>query len=148
MAAGVKWYGPQVLHDLEAELELKLDGIAGNVVNIARASMKEPKSGKDYRKLWRRAGKKRNPSGRGKAGVFLRRSSAPGEAPAKQQARLINSIKMTKPGKLWRRVGTKVPYGLYLELGWSAGKKWIEPHPWLRPALDKERPHAARLLSR
>lgn len=68
--------------------------------------------------------------------------SAPGEPPHKQLGRLRASVtyEVDEPD-LTARVGTNLPYGLFLELGTSRG---LAPRPWLRRALAET---AARINS-
>lgn len=131
MAGGVKWFGTEVMKLVEKHLEQGLDELANDIVKTAQESMREPKSGKDYRPKWRQEGK-RKPKGmaRGRARNV---SSAPGEAPAVQYGDLIRSIQYTRAGKLIRHVGTNQKHGRYTELG----TKHMKPRPWLRPAYKK-----------
>lgn len=61
------------------------------------------------------------------------RSSAPGEAPAVQTARLIHSVKWVQEAPLERSIGAGegIPYAAPLEFGTAT----IQPRPYLRPAL-------------
>lgn len=68
--------------------------------------------------------------------------SAPGEPPHKQTGRLRASVTYEVDAQnLTARVGTNLPYGLFLELGTKAG---LAPRPWLRRALAET---AARINS-
>ena len=114
----VKWHGKQFMRKLDAAMVKGMDRIADEVVDAAQSSMEEPKTGVKY------------PS-------MIVQSSAPGEAPAAQGGRLRNSIHFMRTGKLDRLVGTKVPYGLYLEVG----TKHMDARSWLRPAVLKITDH-------
>lgn len=132
MAGGsnIKWYGLQVLMESEEACARGLDILANDIVKAAQESMRESKSGKDYRPKWRQEGRKSKPKGaaRGRARNV---SSAPGEAPAVQYGDLIRSIAWIRIEKLTRRIGTNQKYGRYLEFG----TKRMKPRPFLRPAL-------------
>lgn len=140
--ANVKWHGAALLAQVEGRLETALDVTARDIIDHCRKSMKETKSGMDVP-----AGKKRYGSSTGKRakGSGTRRS-APGESPAVQTGRLWKSLAKDGPegayakAKLWRRVGTKVPYGLWLELG----TQHMAARPYLRPTLEAARPAADR----
>lgn len=114
MATKTKWYGNDAIRRVETALANALTRMAADVVKEARISMRENKSGIKYKRL-------------------VTRSSAPGESPAVQRARLANSVQVEFVDKTTRRVGTNVDYGKHLELG----TKHIMPRPWLRPALHK-----------
>jgi len=63
-------------------------------------------------------------------------ASSPGQPPAIATSDLIKSIETTVKGEgseIIGTVGTKLPYGLWLE----RGTQDIEPRPWLRVSLDK-----------
>lgn len=61
-------------------------------------------------------------------------ASAPGEPPASDTGRLLNSIehKILVENTVFARVGSSVEYAIYLELG----TRHMLPRPFLRPALD------------
>ena len=78
-----------------------------------------------------------NPRGRQyKRGTKIHTASAAGQAPASDTGRLAGSI--LPPRRIARgyEVGTNLDYGRYLEFGTTR----ILERPWLRPALDIERP--------
>lgn len=111
----VNWYGDRVLSLAQESVERGLTRLANDIAQDARRSMRTPKSGIKYPRL-------------------RTRSSAPYEAPAAQTAGgLQSTIQVEQDAPLSRKVGTNLPYGLYLEIGTS---KMIE-RPYLRPALYK-----------
>jgi len=70
-------------------------------------------------------------------------ASAPGEPPASNTGRLVNSIQTVYDTKnLTGTVGTSVEYGGYLEFGTQT----IEPRPFLRPALATHRRSLSRII--
>lgn len=70
-------------------------------------------------------------------------ASAPGEPPASDTGRLVNSIKTVYDTKnLYGKVVTTVAYGQYLEFGTQT----IEPRPFLRPALANTRKQIKRII--
>jgi phage gpG-like protein len=77
---------------------------------------------------------------RGKSGK-THRSSAPGEAPAPDTGRLMNSVR-TKSFRKGYIVGTHLAYGRYLEYG----TKRIDQRPWLRPSAQEEGPRFKKRL--
>ncbi len=129
MSGGFKWYGEQVLKELEKQVEHGLDKLAEQIAQTARDSMREPKSGIDYRpgsndpradwmpQKWRKR--------------FVTRSSAPYEAPAVQRGHVLRSLNWRRNGKMRRKIGSNRPEALYLEIG----TRKMEPRPFLRPAL-------------
>jgi len=127
MAVKLNWHGDEFARLTEAQVERVLDKLAGEMVDYAKAEMMKPKSGKDYRKAYRKAGK-RKPKGAQK-GYFIRQSSAPGEFPAVQQGWLLRSVQWVNAGRLRRHFGTNRKQGRWMELG----TKRIRPRPWLRP---------------
>lgn len=63
-------------------------------------------------------------------------ASAPGEAPATDTGRLVQSISTRfSQGGLQGVVFTPLDYGKYLEFGTQT----IKPRPWLLPALESQR---------
>ena len=66
--------------------------------------------------------------------------SEPGEPPHLDTGTLARSIDWEvedQPRSIVGRIGTNLDYGRYLELGTSI----MAPRPYLRPALDRMRPH-------
>lgn len=63
------------------------------------------------------------------------RASAPGESPATDTGRLVQSITANIDGKT-AEVVADVQYAAYLEFG----TQHMEPRPFMVPALEKERP--------
>lgn len=85
-------------------------------------------------------------------GIFypgnLRRSSSPGEPPAKQRGHLSRSWQSGRPSRLiqaprvgWR-VGSNLPYARFLEFGTGL----IRARPYVRPALASVAPDAKRVI--
>jgi phage gpG-like protein len=60
-------------------------------------------------------------------------ASAPGEAPAVDYGRLINSVQTTQVGSLTSEINTNVEYAASLEFG----TRKIAPRPAWRPAFEK-----------
>ena len=78
--------------------------------------------------------------------VGIHRASLPGDPPAKDTGRLINSTQ-TKPKRLrqgysvgWR-VTLGVPYARYLEYG-----RGVAPRPFVKPAIDMTAPRAPQIM--
>lgn len=63
------------------------------------------------------------------------RASAPGDPPATDTGRLINSIAWERESALVRRVGTNVEYAPGLEYG----NRRVAPRPFMRVAVDRYR---------
>ena len=59
-------------------------------------------------------------------------ASAPGEAPATDQGRLVQSIAFNKVGPMTATVGSDLFYAADLEFGSGA----IEPRPYFTPAIE------------
>jgi len=118
---------------VERAVDTGLAALCTDIVETAKAKMKEPKTGKDYRPRWRQAGKKRRPRGdkQNAAMYFKRVSSAPGEAPAVQAGDLIGHVNQKKLGPQTFAVGTDMKHGAWLEVG----TKNIKKRPWLRPSV-------------
>lgn len=120
------------VEDRTPELFQKLDAAIGRFVRKGigfmegrvKASMAEPKTGRQYGK---------------------HRASAPGESPAVDSGNLIGSIQQIFPSTLEGRVGTNVEYAIYLEQGtarMAARPLWektrTESLPTLEQMLDRE----------
>lgn len=80
----------------------------------------------------------------------LRRSSRPGEPPAKQEGNLSRSWQVGKPSRIrqgrrvgWR-VGSNQPYASLLEFG--GGR--IAARPYVRPALARIAPRAEEIVGK
>jgi HK97 gp10 family phage protein len=154
MATAVKWYGDQFLKEVHALMEIKLDAAAEMIVQAAKDSMREAKTGEDVQRNSKgNRTAKRTVSfttGEGKAvnfrasqRGFKTRRSAPGEAPAVQTARLLRSLTWQRAGVMVRRAGTNVQYAVPLELGSSK----MAARPFLRPAMDKCKTGVKRLVT-
>lgn len=68
--------------------------------------------------------------------------SAPGEPPNQDSGVLANNIETTQPAKLRVRVSSNAGYSAALEFG--TGK--MAARPFMRPARDKMKPEARRLV--
>jgi len=96
-----------------------MEGIVRGTENVrneaVRLILSTPKTGKTY---FRRG--------------VEHRASAPGEAPASDTGRLVNSITTSyMPEKTAGRVTARTEYAAYLEFGTQT----MEPRPFMRPAL-------------
>lgn len=123
--AEVKWYGAKVFADINKSMDKVNNAVALDVRNEAIASMRGPKSGREYRVP-------------GTQKTYT--ASAPGEAPAIQFGTLRSSIIVEFIAQNHRRVGTNMVYARRLELGDRGPDKrgvTIKARPYLRPALDK-----------
>ena len=142
MAGGIShWYDDKVNRAANRETIRILEKACVLVTRSVKESMREPKSGKEYRKPSKTTisgGKVR----RTKGATWI--ASAPGEAPsARHTGNLISSIAWDvgeEGGQLIGRVGTlgeteggRPLYALYLELGTAN----MKPRPYLRPTLEK-----------
>lgn len=65
-------------------------------------------------------------------------ASAPGEPPAVDTGALRNSVGQEVTGNVLR-VGVAMPYGPFLEFGTITEGGFIEPRPFMRPALEAVR---------
>ena len=130
----IEWHGKAVTDAIESSVEARLEMAAITVENEATNRIRAPKSGSAKGVgIWK--------------GVVTRRS-APGEAPAGQSGALVGSIAHGKPRRLKRIVGTNLPYGRFLELGWKARNgKYIAPRPWLEVSLFASINKIKRLFS-
>jgi len=152
---GVKWFGAEFIKKLETAIEIRLDICAVQVMNTAIDLMKTtPLTASKGRAIRRRKkigtkvsyvddGSVTQGGGfyakvGGQAGIkgfkILYRS-LPGNPPAVQTGHLKRSITWERAGRYTRRVGTNLPYGLYLELG----TKKMLARPFLRPAMEKSK---------
>lgn len=126
---------PKMEKQIRAELKKGIAASALLIQNEAKKSMKSAKHGKTVS----RGAAKKNSKGRKVASKF-HRTSAPGEAPAVDTGRLMNSInhQLTNDG-MAALVGildlSNVKYGRFLEYGTAR----IQARPWLFPALEKNR---------
>ncbi|MDD5358333.1 MAG: hypothetical protein PHX80_04250 [Candidatus Nanoarchaeia archaeon] len=79
-------------------------------------------------------------------GYIYHSPSVPGEPPAVDTARLVQSITHRieyEANSATGYIGTKVPYGRYLEFGTSR----MPPRPWLGPAVEKNKNRIKNLLN-
>jgi len=124
MAQNLKWFGKKVLKKVNQGTETVLDKGCIMIINTAKALMREPKTGIEYK---------------GKA--YKTRASAPGQAPAVQTGRLRASLHwLTKT--LSRLIGTNLPVGFFLEVGTSK----MAARPYLRPSFKKNAQRIVKML--
>ena len=74
-------------------------------------------------------------------------ASSPGEPPAQATGRLRQSVFARVEGmgnQVTGRVGTELPYGLWLD----EGTKKMKPRPWLERSLDKAIPRLREIFER
>jgi HK97 gp10 family phage protein len=121
--------------DAQTAKELYLSGL--RIEEHAKESIMEGgKTGRVYKK--------------GKKGKTLHRASAPGEAPANDTGRLVNSIRTEAKGNgktvhIKAGGGSKaVKYAVDLEFGTEK----MAPRPFMRPALKKAKPEIEKLMRR
>lgn len=95
------------LFDIERRMKISLTG---------------PKSGK----LYKRRGKTR------RGGQRSHRASAPGEPPATDTGFLLNGIRARMESLTRGVITIAAPYALWLE----EGTRFMEPRPYIRPAID------------
>jgi HK97 gp10 family phage protein len=69
------------------------------------------------------------------------RASAPGQSPATDTGRLVNSLRSDVSGKT-ATVSANTTYAAALEFGTSK----MKPRPYLIPAVEMERPHFERRM--
>jgi len=126
------WYDDKVNQAANKETVRILEEACRLVLSTSKESMREPKSGRIYRKP------------NTKKAVW--QASAPGEAPsARHTGNLMSSMSFEvgeEGGVLVGRVGTlgeakggRPTYALYLELGTPN----MKARPYLRPALEKNK---------
>lgn len=115
---------PELFQKLEAAIGRFVRKGIGFMDDRVRASMGEPKTGRQYGK---------------------HRASAPGESPAIDSGNLVGSIQQIFPSTLEALVGTPVEYAIFLEQGTSrmaARPLWektrTESLPTLEGLLDAE----------
>jgi len=128
VATNFNWFGDRVLKEIVSDIERGLDRVCEEIAETARQSMVHTThKGEDARATFKRGRKAGQRKGRDK------RPSADYNPPAVQVGTLKNSVQWARMGRLRRRVGSALPYALYLELG----TRKMEPRPWLRPAIMK-----------
>lgn len=119
-ALAVKWHGREYIRQTERTAEQKLSSFCDRICTDIKRDMTKPKSGKQGKQTT---------------------ASAPGESPARQTGHLVGSITHKRIGKMREKLGTSIPYGLYLELS----TKKMAARPWLRPALSRARANFRQL---
>jgi HK97 gp10 family phage protein len=70
--------------------------------------------------------------------------SAPGEAPNRDSGTLQDHLETTQPEELMARVTSSADHAEAMEFGTST----VEARPYLRPARDKVRPRALKILNK
>ena len=102
----------------QAALDLLAQQIARQAVTATgyvQQTLQRPGSGRSYRK-----------------GSVIHRASKPGDAPAVDTGRLVQSISAQQVTPFHWRVGTNLEYALLLEFGTAK----IAPRPFMRPAAQ------------
>lgn len=118
---------PRFVHELLREERKRISGAVKPLIatygqllrrDIIRSMVEEPKTGRIYTR----------PGGR------LHQASAPGEAPARDTGKLIDSMKVRMSDAGWTAVvGASAPYARYLEQGTSR----MLPRPAWEPARQR-----------
>lgn len=117
LRAALKAMGPR----LEAEVGRAVTGTALELQgDVKKRINRGPASGRVYQK--------QNPR-------RVHQASAPGQAPATDTGRLVNSIFFEVQGKLTATVGSRLVYALWLEYGTSR----MAARPYFRPAVEAMR---------
>lgn len=128
MSKNMNWFGDKVLKEITDGIERGMDKLAEEIAETCRQSMMHTQhKGADTRATYKRGKREGQRKGRD------RRPSEEYNPPAVQVGTLLNSVQWARIGARRRRVGSALPYGLYLELG----TRKMRPRPWLRPALMK-----------
>jgi phage gpG-like protein len=135
MANHLEWHGAGASDYVEKRAGRVLARAAIECARRARELLSVPGTGKQPGSGGKRGAKK----------VYNAFPSSPGEPPHKQTGRLRASVQYeVDTPNLTARVGTNLPYGLYLELGTKRG---LAPRPWLRRALDETAAKINSILS-
>lgn len=87
---------PELFQKLEAAVSRFIQSAADNAAEVAKTSMREPKSGRTYGN---------------------HRASAPGESPASHSGRYLSGIEVIMQSSLEVKVGASAEYGMLLEYG-------------------------------
>jgi HK97 gp10 family phage protein len=112
----VKWYGDDILNRLRPAM---MRGVVKGVETVRSAAIQSIQSGPKTGRIYRR-------------GSVIHQASAPGQSPASDTGRLVNSIVTSyQPETLSGTVQAGTEYAPYLEFGTAT----IEPRPFMRPAL-------------
>ena len=141
------WRGSKVTKSLKARARANVRDAALLVESMVKASMKlggRVESGEAVIKAGTKQVKVDRVSGEkaGKVGSF---SSNAGEIPRVQTGTLKRGITHEVHSVLpISRVGTNVKYGKWLEFG----TRRMSPRPFMRPALERAKPHIHRLWTR
>ena len=131
----MKWRGPEAVKLIDMEVGKRVDAAGRFVWGEARKIVSRAQPVKIYGKG----------AGRSRKGL---KPSLAGEPPKKVTGALRLSItKEFDRSAMAVQVGTRLPYGKYLELGTRPrGKgKGLRPRPWLRPTLVN---HQAEIRAR
>lgn len=127
LAQALKKYGKAAEIEIEAAViktALELSG------DIRKRIQRGPKTGIVYRRA------------KGQNLSATHQSSAPGEAPATDTGRLVNSILFKQEAKLSATVSSQLPYASYLEFGTQK----IAPRPSWVPSTEAIRPKFRKRL--
>lgn len=116
----------QVIDDLQGQASPVIRAMASGIVSEMKRLMSLPKTGRAYR--------------RGRTAIHI--ASSPGEAPAVDMGTLTNSINMDMPTLTSARVSINADYAAYLEYG----TRFMQPRPYVTPAIDKVRTQFAGIL--
>lgn len=123
-----------LFRDRQGPVGVIIEQKAYAVEAAAKALLLIPGSGRMYDGIltFRRNGKVYSNFSTG--GSHGHRASAPGEPPASETGALLASIshKVDVADTVFATIGSDKEYSIYLELG----TRFMEPRPFLRPALD------------
>jgi HK97 gp10 family phage protein len=117
----------------EAGIRKVIDETARAIVDSMKASMRESKSGRLYRRKFKNFAGSVPHFAAVKTTSFLHQASAPGESPAVDTADLWRSIGVTDSGDLSRTISVTVPYARALEFGSAK----FGPRPYMGPAFER-----------
>lgn len=139
---------------LEEEVSKAVVGTALEIEKTAKDSIKNPGKGTMYYRIYDAesgyttifAGDSEGyvTSIKGKLNLSAtHRASAPGDPPATDTGRLLNSIRFDLVNKLTATVGSNVEYAAWLEYGTLT----MAARPFMRPAAELSRPKFAKRVA-